>query len=499
MELATHETPIKYLRRISFEPMYQEQSAEIVVPDSMPDMDRILDAYGTVVLQDKRCENDTLVLSGGIQAGVLYQPEKDDPIQKLEAWLPFSVKKRIECSEGCFVEQGWLKSIDARLQNTRKVTLRANLGIRLTQLVPEEFQLVSVDADESALQLRRNIYPAYLPVDCADQEFRLQDELTLPESVPAVARILKWDVRPNVEESRVIGTKAVFKGDVVVEMLYLGTDDSVNTWVGQLPYSQYVELDGEWPDADVAVFPAVTSAQLETDGQMESRTLLIDLGVLAQVCVIDRIELELTEDAYAVGGVLTPVWQSVALQPMLDRKSTEVFGEIHIPVKAHELVCITLLPDQPTLRRDKGEMTLAGGATGSILYRDDAGKLQMKPFRGELSSNAPICEDCRCVASVFQTESASGVCRGDEILLRVPVCFRLETYQEQAWQNLSGGSIETTQEQQDGPSVIVRKFSGGELWEIAKQYGTTMDTIRAANGLKDNLIDDGVLLLIPMR
>lgn len=498
MELKVHETALDYLKRTVYEPIYQELTAEAVVPESMPDMERVLDAYGTVILQNKQLEGGEARLSGGVQAGVLYVPEGGGAVQKLELWLPFSLHRKAE-DGGCLVEQSWLRSIDARMVNARKAVVRANLGVQLTQYHPEEFRLAQVDAEGTRLQLKTNKYPALLPVDCAEQEFRIQDELQIPETGPAIDRILKWDMHPTVEDSRVIGNKAVFKGDIVVEMLYLGTDDSINTWVGQIPYSQYAELSADRPDAAVAVFPVITSAQLESDGQMESRTVLADLSLLAQVCLFDRVELELTEDAYAVGAKLEPAWQEVALQPQLDRQTLKTAGELTLPGVSGTAVSVSLYPDRPAIRRGKDGVVATSAISGCLLLRDGEGRLVSKPIRGEVSCSAACCDTCSCTADCRLADQPTANAQAGGFRIGVPMEFSLETYQQSAWKNLCGGTLEEETDAENRPSVVIRHVHGGDLWSLAKQLGATVEGIREANAITGDLVPEGELLLIPLR
>lgn len=497
MELTIHEAPVEYLQRTVLDTIYQEQTAEIIVPDSMPDIDRIIDSYGTIILQDKRCEDGELRISGGIQAGVLYLPEGMTEVQQLEAWLPFSIRKNADTHDGCLIERSWLKSIDARAVNSRKALIRANLGVQLTEFSPDQFQLAVVEPTPS-LQTRQNTYPILLPVGCGEQEFRVQDELTLPEEGPAMERILRWEVHPSVEESRMIGTKAVFKGDLVVEVLFLGTDGSINTFVGQLPFSQYAELNGEWPDSTVVVFPAVTSAQIETDGQMESRTLLVDISLLAQVCVIDQFFVDLTEDAYAIGGTLQPVWQEVSLHPQLDSQTLRQTAELSIPVKASKIVNVSVYADKPVLRRNQDSVYATTALSGNAVYVDSDGELRAKSLRGECVGTAAVHENCRVLPSCRLSEHPKATVQSDSILITVPVEFNLEILQDSSWQNLAGGEI-TPEERRSHPSVIVRRWQGGDLWSIAKQLGATVDDIKSANGMEGNKAPEGDILLIPMR
>ena len=498
MDLTTHEVSIDYLKRTVPDPIYQELTAEAVVPDSLPDIDRILETTGLPILQEKRCDGGELQLRGGVQATVLYVPVQETEPQTLELWLPFSVRKTTELQDGCVIEETWLKSIDARVMNERKVSVRANLGTRLQLLAPEHLTLARVEPVDDRLQMQQNRYPVLLPVGCSEQEFHLQEELTLPETGPAIERILSWSLRPNVEESRMIGSKAVFKGDVVVEMMYLGSDQSINTYVGTVPYSQYAELTGEWPDAEVAVFPAITSAQLETDGQMESRTLLLDLGLLAQVCVIDRLELELTEDAYAPGAELEPEWQPVELQPRLDMQTLRQTAELTVPASAKQIVAVTAYADRPGVRRSGETVYVSGVVSGCVIWRDAEARLQARSFRGEASCTTEVHEDCRCYPACSVIEPASAVLQQDGIRVRVPVEFSLEICRDSAWKNLCGGTLKA-KERRGHPSVIVCRGRGDSLWELAKHHGATVTEIREANRIEGEHTPVGEILLIPLR
>lgn len=497
MELTTMEQPLRYLRRTALEPVYQELTAEVAVPERLSDIDRILDAWGTVLVQEKHCDGGELRLSGGIQAGILYAPEGGEGVELLEAWLPFTVKKSVDTPDGCLIEHCWLKSIDARSVNPRKALLRANLGAGMTVFTPEELQLVSVESPPKSLQLLQNSYPLLLPVGCGEHEFRLQDELSLPNTVPAIDRILKWELAPNVEESRMIGEKAVFQGDVVVTVLYLGTDGSINTYVGTLPYSQYAELGGEWPDGTVAVFPSVVSVQLDTDGQMESRTILADLRLNAQVCVIDQVPLRVTEDAYALGGTLEPVWQDVSLQPQLDRQQLSQQATLQIPVKAKEVVQISMFADQPTLRCADGMLIAASGLNGNLLYRDESGSLRSRNLRGEGSCTLDADPGCRCKPCCRVSAAPESRILSDAVEVRVPLEFDLTLYQDGSWKNLAGGTV-TEQPQARKSALIVRRWQGGELWPLAKQLGSTVSDIQRANALPSACAPENEILLIPI-
>lgn len=498
MELTTQTLPIEYLRRGVQETVYQEQTSEVLVPESLPEMSRILGAFGTPLLQEKRMDGGELRLSGGVQADVLYVPEGDKEAQTLDAWLPFSLRKSVDAPDGCVIVRIWLKSIDARMVNSRKAIVRANIGMELRQFVPEQLALASVSDAPPQLQVKQNTYPVLLPVACGEQEFRVQDELALPDAGPAMDRVLKWELTPTVEESRMIGNKAVFQGTVAVQVLFLGTDGSIDTFVGQLPFSQYVELPGEWPDGVVAVFPAITAAQVETDGQMESRTLLLDLNLLAQICVFDQIRLTLNEDAYAVGAELVPTWQQVSVQPILDTQHTQKTAELTLPCTAQRVVEVSVCADQPVLRRNQENVSAVAALSGNLLYEDTEGKLRSKSLRGECVLDSKVAENCRCYPGCRVSAPPETAIHAEQVQICVPLEFSVEIVQDAQWQNLAGGEI-VDAALENRPSVIVRRWHGGALWPLAKQLGATVADIEAANSITGEQAPENEILLIPVR
>lgn len=61
----------------------------------------------------------------------------------------------------------------------------------------------------------------------------------------------------------------------------------------------------------------------------------------------------------------------------------------------------------------------------------------------------------------------------------------------------SGSSSSTAKKSSGGSSSKHIVKSGDSLWSLAKKYGTTVEKIKAANGLKGTNIRDGAALKIP--
>ena len=125
MELVFQESRLDYLSRILCETVTQEQTAELIVPDSYPDADRVVDAFATALIRSEECTAGAAGVSGSVQAGVLFVTE-DGEVQCLQTQIPFSARKEFDtkyddCTMQCVCA---VSGVDARMLNSRKVLVR---------------------------------------------------------------------------------------------------------------------------------------------------------------------------------------------------------------------------------------------------------------------------------------------------------------------------------------------------------------------------------------
>ena len=492
MELTFHEQSIHYLEQTRYDNLCQEQTAEMTVPETMPEIARIVDCFGTVVVGSKTVESGSVTVSGGIQAGVLYVAEgSDNELNRIDVYLPFTVTRKVPAQENSTLFYwGWLRSIDARFINARKVLVRANLGSELTLYTPAEWRLSQLDRHPAALACKTNVYPMRLPVCVAEKELQLADEVLMPEDGIGADRLLKWSLGAEISDTAVVGEKAVFKGVLRIRVLFRNEAGVLGTWEGTVPFSQYAELDRTGDDPAVSVQPIFRHVELDTDGQLDSRRLLLNVTMTAQLTAYASVPVTLTEDAYYLGGSFTPAWETRELTPILDLQTTTVEAAVSLPQEAEKVLDWTLLPEAPGAAGPGGE-ALKAGLWLNLLYYDADNALQGKILRQSASTGLTRAEGCASVCSLSPAGEAQ--VRGGE--LRLPLRTVCAAQKTETWRNLCGGTAEPAAPG-ERPSLIVRRASG-PLWEVAKASGSTVEAITAANRLDTDALEEERLLLIP--
>lgn len=490
MELIFQEQTVRFLAETVYDGLCQEQTAEMTVPETMPEIARIVDCFGTVTVQNRVVENGSVSVTGGIQAGVLYVPAEDETrLERIDVYLPFTVTKKVPTREDATLFYwGWLRSVEARFINARKILVRAGLCSELTLLSPAELSVSCLGKAPAELACLTHTYPLRLPVCAAEKELQLADELLMLEDGPGADRLLKWTCGVEIEESRVIGEKAVFKGSLRIRVLFSSDSGRLAAWEGTVPFSQYAELDRAVEEGGVSIQPILRHVEIDTDGQLDSRRLLLNVSLTAQITVRADVPVTLTEDAYALRGSFTPSWQTLPLSPLLDSRSLPLTVNLPIPPEAERVLDWTLLPDCPA-------QSVPGPAAPSLrvnlVYFD-----RDRTLRGKVVQQ-PVQTD------FVRAEGEAGRCvllPGGGAALRVgsleiPLRLDCETVRAETWRNLCGGTLEPAQGG-DRPSLTVRRVSG-PLWEVAKAGGSTVEALMAANHLDTDCLEEERLLLIP--
>ena len=228
--------------------------------------------------------------------------------------------------------------------------------------------------------------------------------------------------------------------------------------------------------------------EIDTDGQPDSHRLLINVSFLTQALVWGDSPVTLTQDAYYLEGSFTPQWESLDLSPCLDRMETDLSQTLELPREAASVLDWTLT----TEGINPGRETAVGALSVNVLYLDGEGRLQSRLLRQELrlerQANPEARWDCRLRLG---TELS---CQGGS--LRIPVTAEQCWCQATALRNLCGGSL-NPEPRPEGPSLLVRSCKG-DLWTVAKENGSSLESLRAANGLEGDRLSREQLLLIPV-
>lgn len=501
MELLFQTRLMRYLAHSLHELRSQEETAEVIVPDSCPDVARAAYACASVIVRGKECRTGSILISGGIRASALCVPEDASGARTLEAYMPFtmriehpSVTERTQVFLNAFVRQ-----VDARLVNSRKILFRVDLVCAADGYEPKEETLYTLQNAPAGLELKKQTYPVTLPAETAEKSFSISEELELPQGKVFAASVCAYQTWPEITDSKVVGNKAVFKGNLCFRLLYLSGDGSVNTWEQQIPFSQYSELTRDYEEAPLCVSILVTAAELELRADSDGRQMTLRVGLTAQCLVSCTEEMELIEDAYAVNGTLELEWKQYDLDCRLDRQTLRDDLRAGVECDASSIIDCMVYPDAPYLERTDDGLRIQAPVQIKLLYLDSNGELQGASDKAEAGCQTALCENAKCIASASSC-GASAQITPDGAQVRAEIAFDLCCSAVQDLHTLCGGTLtEAAAKDPERPSVVLRRCRMREsVWDVAKQYGTAVQAVMDANAIQGDMAEEGQMLLIPM-
>ena len=489
---------VPYLQKLTKQLRCQEQTLEVRLPEGMPDIGRVLGAWGQVIVRSKEWGSGTMSLSCGVMAWVLYMPEDEECVQSVEVWLPFNVKWDLPETryDGKILACCQLKNVDARSTSARKLMVRANLEtMGEAWQAAEAHVAVPADVPEDVAVLTAS-YPVLLPKETGEKIFLLEEQLNLPANCPRIEKLMYYSLHPEILEKKVMAGKVVFRGVGLVHILYRGEDCRLYTWDFELPFSQYGDLEGEYDtEPEITIQPCVTSLDISLE---ENGDLLLKAGLLGQYLLWDRRVVTVAEDAYSPRREMALTREELELPAVLDQTAQTVLAEKSVQVDAQQVVDATFSPRFAEQERTDNAVSFTMPGQMQMLYYDTDGALQGLAMPWEGKWELPVSEDCSVDTRISSAGKLQAMPGAGNVNLRAELNVNAVTTAGQGISVITGAEMgEPEKTNPNRPSLILCRVGKRRLWDVAKQCGSTVEAIQEANSLQGDP-DSNAVLLIPI-
>lgn len=497
MELQFEKNTRSCLQQVLWDTQSMELTQELRLPEGMPDIGQVIACWAQPVIRGKEWRSDRVSVSGGVMCWVLYTPEEEGMPQGIAAWLPYQLKWDIPQTrhDGTIIAQPFMRGADARSLSSRKLMLRANMGMQVQAVTPGEITLHVPGELPNDVQLLKKTYPMLLPAEAGEKAFQIEEDIAFPSSLPQPEQIVRYDLRPELAEWKMMTDKAVFRGTAYLHMLYRSADGQLHTWDHEIPISQYADLDKEYDtEAMVDVLPAVTNLELDLiEGQLRLKA-----GLTGQYMVYERPMIELIEDAYSPVRQVTANREEVSLPAVLDTMIDTVKVEQTIETDAGSVIDLAFYPDSP--QQLYGGETVESHLPGvfQLLCRNGEGNLESVNAYWEETTNLPVSENARVQTRLLPTGTPQAMLGGGGVSMQADLMTQNQVLGGQGISAITGLALgEETAPDPNRPSLILRRAGQERLWDIAKATATTVEHIRQANHLADEP-DENQMLIIPI-
>ena len=498
MEVKFQKKALDCLRSVVWESKSEEQTLEVKLPDAMPDIGRVLGAWGQPLIRSKEWRGDGMSVAGGVMVWVLYAPEDASMPRTVETWVPFQMRWEFPKTQrdGTITVSCLLRSVDARLVNARKLMTRVVVDMAGEALEPSQLEVYEPGKlPDDVCILRRN-YPLVIPRESGEKTFSLDEELSLPATCMDVQKLVHYSLQPELIDKKVMGDKVVFRGTALVHALCRCGDGVFKTCDFDIPFSQYAELSKEYDSyATATVVPMVTNLELDLQ---DSGSLRLKAGMAGQYVVSDRPVVEAIEDAYSPKRNVSLQREDLEIPSILEQKQELIKAEQTLQIDGEIPLDMAFFMGQPTLLRGERGVSVDIPGNFQMISLDEQGNLHGNTVRWTETMEIPADGRCRILATARPSGRPQGMLTAGNGSIRCDVLMETTARCSTAIPQITGLELgELLPADPDRPSLILRRVENDSLWDMAKACGSTVEAIMVANGLAE-APEQGKILLIPV-
>ena len=255
---------------------------DCIVKDNRPDVIKIIHTRGSVSFEESKVSSQTVWVTGKLQFTVLYRSdEKSGKLESLTDSVAFGEKLILDGVEELDTVKltGKLEDLAITAINSRKLAVRALIGIYAVAEQQRQEELVNAIVDESDVQQRQEEKEMLLLVTSKKDILRTHNEANLPGARPNIGRIIYHNVDIRNREVTLAGGRVQLQGEAYVTVLYAGEEGSLEWFDVMVPVSGAMELDEAVGESLYWIRTGAADIELEAvndyDGEM--RTISLDI------------------------------------------------------------------------------------------------------------------------------------------------------------------------------------------------------------------------------
>lgn len=466
---------------------------DIVVPDTMEDILRILGCRHQCRIRSKNLETDCVSVGGELDVTVLYIPETGEGIRTISAVIPFEVKLDAPGADSTSVSIIDTSVVDLEVKpiNPRKVSVNADLCVTQSCYKYLDFSWAEApDAPAEKLFIRSGEVDYQGVVLASEKMLSLEEDLQLPESIQG-GEFVSACSSLVVESSEVIGSKLIVKGRAQVEALYV-VSSAPETAAFSIGFSQLFELPEDVKEPKVRAAGMVTGQYFEPLGEK----LAADIRGAIQIVCTEQQHISCIDDAYACGMELS--MNSIQFKYLSAASCATRDENISLSYNSDYGVSRVLCSHASCSALDIGEGQISAPVTADIIYADSEGSLRSCRVRG--TAEIPYETDEGCELESARIRNIRVTAKADESVINISVNIEAEFYTVTHAEvtMINDISAEPCESGRAGASAYMCRALNGDLWSIAKKYGSDTALIKEINALEDDESIEGRLLLIPV-
>lgn len=492
---------------------------DFIVPDSMDDVDQIILSSGEITIESVKNQAERVVVRGKLDFTILYRGA-DGGLQTLFGSINFEEPINVPgLEEQDYVQLMWdLEDLNTGIINSRKLSVKAIVTLQVKvesaydvdAAVEVDTKMATKDCPQVEI-LRRNVDVASIALRHKDT-FRIKENITLSGNKPNIDHILWSQMKMRGVTTRPVDGKMLLDGELKVFAIYQGEGEGAPIqWIEEsIPFSGELDVpevtDSMVPSVMVHLIHKNIEAKPDADGEM--REMDMDAVLELDMKLYKEDNLELLSDLYSTNRELSLQTGEVCFDKILTKNMSKCKIVERVTLENADRI-LQICHSEGTVKIDDTEVKedglhVEGVLEVRVLYltSDDAQPIQSSvediPFH-YLVEAPGIDADTICQLNSGLDQLNAVMMGGGMVEVKATVSLDLLALQP-VCERIIISAADTPMDLnrlQKLPGIVGYIVQPNDsLWNIAKKFHTTIDTIMSTNGLADRSVKPGDRLLL---
>jgi len=477
-----------------------DESTDSIIPDTLPDAERILDVSALAMIRDKQPRQDALSVKVNAVVTVLYLPEHGDGICSVQIPMPCTVADTADAITPTSELMCTVLTCDAqaRMLNPRKISVHISASIKCISYDNVRDMITNDVSDTGSAwcERKKETITCEETVSAITRSFSVSEEVSLTGK--NIEELLKYQAKAIPLEVKTVTNKVAIKGELQINALCILDTKKTDHLTMSVPFTQIMDVGGIQESAKPKVSLSLRSFDLSKTQEStdENAVYIISAGVCADVLLTDTMQYEILTDLYSTKELL-----SLKTEPYHylktrtgENKTYSIRETISVEDSAIEIVDVNLsAPIEVFVQSFEEDVQIP--VLCRLIFLDENNVYQSATRKIFVPA-----ENLQCgtyVVSLQQTSvqigvDSSVVLQGELVL--VP-CGNMDCSVEQIVQ---ADSLEPIADR-EACSVLLRRVEPSDsLWKLGKRYHIPSAAIKTANCMADDQLPVGSMLMIPM-
>ncbi|MCI5605592.1 MAG: DUF3794 domain-containing protein [Clostridia bacterium] len=486
---------------------------DIIVPDTKPDILKVLQVDGIACITKKTAENGRATVYGRIDLKILYIPDKEgEKIKSILTSFDFSqpLENQGITSDSLIAAIASAERVEFSLINSRKLRIKAIVAVGYEIFNPKILEVAVDSADEEDVELKRENIKIQNSVDFCEHEINVHESLEVPGGQTSIGELLKVDAKIADTEYKVVTGKIVIKGVICVCMLYSDESGDIEFTEEEIPFTEVIDSEnaGDETICDIDYTIKDMNCRVTEDSDGDNRIVDAEFFVGVQIRASESMELEMIDDCYAPYRKTELMRENVVIEEIAAKLSSQntirevIDAGVNAPAvsgvyNAITRPCIT----KAELQRNK--LLCEGKIEAYILYLSQSAENPIYSIKKEIPFSYMLdceAEDDNLIPEIKAEikHTSYNLNAAGEIELRCILSLNANVIRRRNMNIISEALTEEIDNNEKRGIVIYFVQKGDSLWSVAKNYSVPIGSIVDFNNLKENeKLRQGERLFIP--